>query len=255
MRSVTFIAAIMFLLLALSMSHSSAEGQLHPGIIIPLYTYPTDGTWSQTIQAKFVHPNVPFVVIINPASGPGDSRDRNYVFGVAELQHAGIIVLGYDHTLYGSRSLSSVKADARKYVKWYHVNGIFFDNMAHDGTPGHVSYYRSLEAYSVSAGLTMTVGNAGSSVDADLLGIFNVVCIYEHTGMPATSSIDGYAAYGSAGFYFIAHGVTSFPSSQVLSDLSYVNWIYVTDAGSHGSNPYNKLPTYFSSEVAFLSTA
>jgi hypothetical protein len=245
----------MFLLFSLSMSHSSAETQRHPGIIIPLYTYPTDSSWAQTIRAKQAYPKVPFVVIIDPGSGPGGpgaSSDPKFVSGVTKLQNAGITVIGYDYTSDGARSISAAEADVRSYVKWYHVNGIFFDEMAYDGTPSHVTYYKNLEAYSVSEELTMTVGNPGTPVPSDLVGIFNVLCIYENSGMPTISAIDGYRAYGPAGFYFIAHGVTGFPSSQVLSDLSYVNWIYVTNAGE--PYPYSKLPTYFSSEVAFLQT-
>ena len=253
MRATTLLAALMFLLISLSMTRPSVQTGQRPGIIIPLYTYPTDRTWSRTIQIKHAYPYVPIIVIMNPASGPGDSLDPNYVSGVKRLQLAGITVLGYDHTSYTARPLSTVETDVRKYVQWYHVNGIFFDEMADDGAPKEVTYYKALEAYAISEGLTMTVGNPATPVAVILIGIFNVLCIYEGTGMPPTSDLNRFKAYGPAGFYFIAYSLTTFPSSQVLSDLQYVNWIYVTDAG--GSNPYNKLPTYFSPEIAFLNTA
>jgi hypothetical protein len=70
------------------------------GIAIPLYTYPTDGTWTAVINAKQSYPNVPFIAVINPSSGPGPSKDPNYVQGIKNLQAAGITVLGYVATGY-----------------------------------------------------------------------------------------------------------------------------------------------------------
>src|SRR6267378_3291079 len=66
------------------------------GIVIPLYTYPTDSTWTTAIQVHNAHPNVPMVVIVDPTtSGSGPSIDQNYVSGIHNLQAAGITVLGY----------------------------------------------------------------------------------------------------------------------------------------------------------------
>ncbi|HEX7031758.1 MAG TPA: spherulation-specific family 4 protein [Nitrososphaera sp.] len=44
------------------------------GIMVPLYTYPGE-TWDTVVETKNDHPDVPIVAIVNPASGPGGSRD------------------------------------------------------------------------------------------------------------------------------------------------------------------------------------
>ena len=41
--------------------HPALAATSSTGIVIPLYTYPTDGTWDQIIQAKNAHPSVPVI--------------------------------------------------------------------------------------------------------------------------------------------------------------------------------------------------
>jgi hypothetical protein len=76
--------------------------------MIPLYTHPTDGTWAAVIRAKKAYPDVPFVAIINPDSGPGTSQDQNYESGIKDLQAAGVVVLGYVTTGYATSSYSAL---------------------------------------------------------------------------------------------------------------------------------------------------
>lgn len=55
------------------------------------------------------------VVIINPESGVGSSKDANYSDGIKKLKAVGIIVLGYVWTDYGFRSPYWVKPEINKY--------------------------------------------------------------------------------------------------------------------------------------------
>ena len=66
-------------------------------IMIPSYIAP-GSSWSK-INAG--HPPVD-LAIINPASGPGSSPASNYVSQVAACRSAGVDVVGYVHTSYGS---------------------------------------------------------------------------------------------------------------------------------------------------------
>ena len=91
------------------------------GLIIPLYTYPTDLTWNLVVQAKTTHPSVPIIAIINPNSGPGTAIDSNFVSGIKKLQNAGVIVLGYVYTRYAARAIATVKADLDFYKNWYYL--------------------------------------------------------------------------------------------------------------------------------------
>jgi hypothetical protein len=237
------------------MEKASATQGGQVGVIIPLYTYPTDGSWAAVIQAKESYPSVPMIAIINPNSGPGSSKDSNYVSGITSLEKAGVTVIGYVATGYGTSSyskISNMESQINDYKSWYpNIQGIFFDEMSNSAS--EQSYYQKLEIYTTSQGLDVTVGNPGTTVDTGLLGIFNFLCIYENPGMPKPSSIDQYfSSYGSGQFSFIAYGVSSLPDKAVMQSVdSYVSYIYVTNLG--GSNPYNGLPSYFTNEVAYLA--
>ncbi len=238
-------------------SRISSAASKQEGIVIPLYTYPTDGTWSEVIQAKQSYPSVPIVAIINPNSGPGSSKDVNYVNGIANLEAAGVTVLGYVATGYGTSSysgISNVEQQISQYELWYpKVQGIFFDEMS--GSASTQSYYQTLKDYVSSLGMGLTFGNPGTVVDASLVGIFSNLVIYENPGIPSAGSIDHYLpTYGSAGFSFIAYGVRSLPGHAAMQTLeSYVSYVYVTNLG--GSNPYGALPSYFLGEVAALASS
>lgn len=219
------------------------------GIAIPLYTYPTDGTWTAVIQAKQAHPNVPFLAVINPNSGPGGSNDPNYVQGIKNLQAVGIKVLGYVATGYGANSQSSVESQAASYHSWYGVDGIFFDEMSN--TVGFESYYSTLNNYvhSLISG-SMTMGNPGTSVPTSFIGTMDVLVVYESGGYPPLSFIT-YPGFNPSNFASVSYGVAM--NAPFLASLSgTIAWVYTTDANL--PNPYDVLPAYFASEVSTLST-
>ena len=219
------------------------------GVVIPLYTYPTDGSWSAVIQAKQAYPNVPFIAVINPNSGPGSSQDSNFVQGIKNLQTAGIKVVGYVDTAYGGDSISSVEANVNLYHTWYGVNGIMFDDMTNQ--VGYETYYSTLSGYvhSLMPG-SISMGNPGTSVPTSFIGTLDVLDVYESSGYPPLSFIT-YPGFSPTNFSVIVFGVSL--SNSFLTSLSgLVSWVYVTDANL--PNPYDALPSYFTSEVATLSS-
>ncbi|HKU33443.1 MAG TPA: spherulation-specific family 4 protein, partial [Candidatus Nitrosotalea sp.] len=153
-----------------AMPHAAfASSSSQTGIMIPLYTYPTDSSWTTVINVKNAHPNVPMIVIADVSgSGAGTSIDSNFLQGINNLKAAGITVLGYDDTAYGSRAVSQVETEASNWYNWYHVNGIFFDEM--NNVPGGESYYSNLSSYVKSLGMTMTVGNPGTTTLTSYVG-------------------------------------------------------------------------------------
>ena len=52
-------------------------------------------------------------------------------------------MLGYVPTGYGARPLADVLADVRRYLAWYGVDGIFFDEASSDAAL--LPYYRAAE--------------------------------------------------------------------------------------------------------------
>jgi hypothetical protein len=77
------------------------------------------------IDAKNANPNVPMRVILNPASGPGNSKDSAYENAIISLRQAGIEVAGYIYTNFNQRSMAEV---AVEIGKWYAgiVRTVFF---------------------------------------------------------------------------------------------------------------------------------
>src|SRR3989454_7977751 len=241
--TVLFLAAIVTATARISFAATSSSG-----IVIPLYTYPTDGSWAATFQARSAHPNVPIITVINPNNGPGGSSDSNYVQGVKDFQAAGIIVLGYVATGYASQLISSLESQASSYKNWYSLNGIMFDEMS--SVQGNENYYSTLDTYVKSLGMTMTMGDPGTSVPNSYIGILDSLCIFEQGGLPTLSYLSSYSGHQKSNFAYIGLSVSTLNTSYEASSSNYVQWIYITDAG--GGNPYNVLPSYFMNEVAAL---
>jgi len=246
--SIAVATVLLFGLIGAAATRTSFAAPTNSGIVIPLYTYPTDGSWAATLQAKNAHPNVPIIAVINPNNGPGGSSDSNYVQGVKNFQAAGIIVLGYVATGYASHAMSNLDAEINSYWNLYRVNGIFFDEMANN--QGNENYYSTLNTYVKSLGMTMTMGNPGTSVPSSYIGTLDSLCIFEQGGLPTLSYLSSYSGHPKSNFAYIGLSVSSLSTSYETSSSNYVQWIYITDAG--GGNPYNVLPSYFMNEVAAL---
>ena len=235
---------------ALAAPHISRAASPTTGLIVALYTYPTDSSWQTLIQEKQAYPTVPMTAVINPSSGPGSGQDPNFVQGINSLRSAGINVLGYVATGYGSDSVSSVEAQINDYKQWYNVNGILFDEMSN--TPGYESYYSTLSSYAYSLGFTWTVGNPGAPVPSSYIGTVGTLIIYENGGLPGLSFLSSTTSgYPISNFAFVAYGVSSISQSYVSSASSYVSWMYITDANL--PDPYDVLPSYLTTEVSYLA--
>ena len=249
-RKILVIAlAFAFLSVPLASQHVVSAQTPATGIIVPLYPYPTDSSWQQLIQTKLAYPNIPVAAVINPSNGPGSAQDPNFVQGIDNLRAAGILVLGYIPTGYGSVGQSYIDSQIYDYRQWYNVNGIFFDTMSN--IPGYESYYSSLSSYAASLGLTWNVGNPGAQVPASYVGTMNTIIIYENAGLPSlstlSSSTDGYPA---SNFGFEAYAVSSFSQSYISSAENYDSWMYITN-GLY-PDPYSVLPSYLTTLMSDL---
>ena len=100
-----------------SPSPSTVPPQQHEastGILIPMFGY-SKAEVDQITNAKLAHPIVPFMVVINPDSGPGRSYDSFYATAVSQMQAAGITVLGYVTSSWGEGNLSIIKGEILSY--------------------------------------------------------------------------------------------------------------------------------------------
>jgi len=233
------------------------------GVIVPLYTRPSDVSWKEVAQEKSLYPFVPIIAIINPANGPGSGPNEQWTDGIKALRTSGIEVVGYVATGYGSLSIASVEAQVQNYSSWYKLDGIFFDEMASSNGTGNCpfsctmqQYYRALVVYSAGLGYRLTIGNPGGTPDMSFNGIMSVLVIYEGSGSAAVSEIKNFAQGNKSDYGYISIGV-GFNSTEEKSYSNYVGWIYMTDYCTGESvnvcNPYDGLPSYFGSLVSSLS--
>ncbi|KNZ82319.1 Spherulin-4, partial [Termitomyces sp. J132] len=96
--------------------------------------------------------NLQFILVINPASGPGlagSQPDVNYQACVTQLRDAGmdhgnVKMIGYVRTGFGGLPLNNITTDIDTYAGWsataqagvdYHVEGIFFDEAVTNSGP------------------------------------------------------------------------------------------------------------------------
>src|SRR3989441_1310259 len=247
-NSLAIVIVLFFAAVVTATTRTSFAAPTNSGIVIPLYTYPTDGSWAATLQAKNAHPNVPIIAVINPGNGPGGSSDSNYVQGVKNFQAAGIIVLGYVATGYASQLISSLESQISSYKSWYSVNGIMFDEMS--SVQGNENYYSTLNTYVKSLGMTMTMGNPGTSVPSSYIGTLDSLFIFEQNGLPTLSYLSSYSGHPKSNFAYIGYTVSPLNTGFEAASSQYAGWLYITDAGL--PNPYNVLPSYLLNEVAAL---
>lgn len=221
----------------------------HMGVILPFYIYPTTTAIQPLLDAKSNHPSVPLRVIMNPNSGPGNSKNTDYVNAIHQLQQAGISVLGYVHTSYGNRSQTTVKNEISKWVNWYHPDGIFLDEMGLNHT-----YYTSITSYAKGLGIQYVVGNPGTNINVSAGNDVDSVNIFEDSYLPTLSTFQNwYNAYSPYHISLLAYSITPMPTTFITDASQHFGWIYITDDGADG-NPWDELATYFANLVALLDT-
>lgn len=148
---------------------SGGVSNQHQGV--PAYFYPNVGKPSNGwyLMCSSMNNNMGgSIAVMNPASGPGNSQNPDYVNALQYCHSYGQIVIGYVHTSYGTRSLATVEAEVAAYYQWYQVDGIFVDEMSNDSS--QASYYASLYQYihnQGGSGAHLVVGNPGTPAHSD----------------------------------------------------------------------------------------
>src|SRR5579872_2838848 len=108
---ITFLGAALFLnngVGAILVTSHGSTGAI-AGVVVPLYAYATDSSWTSLIKIAQSYPEVPMMAIVNPSNGVGSSRDTNFVSGINQLKASGIRVLGYVDTLYSKAGVTNVE--------------------------------------------------------------------------------------------------------------------------------------------------
>jgi hypothetical protein len=223
------------------------------GIVVPAYFH-SESLWT---NMNWAAGRVPLVAIMNPNSGPGTTRNLQYVAAVNSLRSAGGKVIGYVSTDYAKRPAAAVREDIDRYCAFYTLDGIFLDEFTNDSKSSHLAHYGGLYQYIRSKGTNMIVmGNPGTHTQeaylakpcADVLvtfesgrGYSNYVADAWVMNHPARQFCHLPYAVGSTA------GMTNFVNLAVARNAG---WIYVTS--DSGSNPWDTLPVYWTNEVNYI---
>lgn len=201
-----------------------------PIIVVPLYIYPLPGAWHPLITAARAHPDLEFIAIVNPASGPGTDPlpDTSYQAAITSLHSLpNITVVGYVHCSYGARAPADVKADIDRYAGWevhsqgaVTVQGIFIDEAPYNpDLRGDMAVYahrirsarlrRTVAATTALPTLVATapprkaplvIYNPGTVVARGYVEDADLVVVFEQSA-------------GQFGEWFLQHGVAQIPAS------------------------------------------
>ncbi|ORY18990.1 cell surface protein [Clohesyomyces aquaticus] len=155
-----------------------------PTVLVPLYIYPlTEQTWAPLYDAITCHPNVNFLVIVNPNSGPGGIPlpSHDYVREIPKLNAAeNVYTVGYIRVHYCKRPISEVYDEIDTYAGWakdFERSGLGVKGILLDETPNHFSKERAeyldalrkhIKLASGILGDRLLIHNPGTPPDAEL---------------------------------------------------------------------------------------
>jgi Spherulation-specific family 4 len=216
-----------------------AAARVAPRLIVPAYfhpdLHPEDWQW--------LAENTPRVrlVVLNIASGPGSAPEAPFKEATEHLRGAGVGVIGYVDTNYGTRPAGQILAELGRYLDWYDVDGVCLDRVA--TAAADLAYYGALSARTRKLGAEVVFFNHGAhpheayASHADLLGTFEGPWhAYRRLTVPGWT-----AAWPAEKFYHVVYSVPprEFCDAARLAAQRHAGSVYITERG--GSNPYDRL--------------
>jgi hypothetical protein len=226
-------------------------------ILVPAYFYPSGRGLQQWEALIAAGPKTSVVAIVNPADGPGEGVDENYMHVLDRARKAGVTLIGYVSTRYAARSREEAERDIERWGRFYPgVRGFFFDEQASGAEK--LDYYAALytKARSTFRG-ALVVSNPGTLCAEGYFSrpAADVVCIYEnYQGFDTVTLPEWTHRYTSGRFAALPYGVEDATTmkSYVRKAVDHCfGYLYVTDNASR-SNPWDRLPKYWDEEVALV---
>jgi hypothetical protein len=223
-------------------------------LLVPAYFYP-DGNgakeWDKLLAAA---DPAAMVAIVNPASGPGRRVDPNYTTVLEKAAKAKrLTLIGYVSTSYAKRPLEQVKADVDLWLKFYPgIHGIFFDEQT--SSAEQLDYYAALYKHvRETHKLKLVITNPGTTCDEGYVSkpAADAVCLFEGPKPFDAAKLPKWRSkYEANRAAVLSYQIESAEALQRLIAFAAkhnLGYCYVTDAA--GSNPWNRLPTYWDEEV------
>ncbi|KAJ5771737.1 hypothetical protein N7520_002266 [Penicillium odoratum] len=183
--------------LAVILPRNNAHKGKASKVLFPVYIYPeTNTTWDPLYDAISTHPELDFVIIVNPSSGPGSSTpNTQYATAVRRLDtYSNVQKVGYIPTHYANRNITAVLDDVASYANWtatsneLGMDGIFFDEIPYDWNSTKAEYLSQInEAVKNSTGIQsphLIIHNPGTIPDsryADKDNTTDITVVFEQS--------------------------------------------------------------------------
>jgi len=229
-------------------------------ILIPLYSYPNinedDYIWRKLIDAKNLYPDSEIVAIVNPNNGSFREEDENFSRGIQDLVNAGIKVIGYVYTKYGSRDTQEVIDDIEAWseiYKEYGISGIFFDETSTNSDD--LIYYENLSKEARDRGFEFIVLNAGITTAQEYIdsGIANIIVTYENSNQALIENppISYNQPTDMTNLSILIHSMEDNRVDELITFARENNfkYIYFTDDGISDDNPWDSISIYLEDEI------
>jgi Spherulation-specific family 4 len=217
---------------------------------VPAFFY-ASGIWQQAADTK---PVPTYMILDISGLGAGTGPEAHFQSIVKKERAAGVTILGYSSTGYGSRPLSEVETDVRHYKAWYGVTDMFLDEVK--GVTSQLPYYRKLAHYirSYTPGTSIWI-NPGAYPAPSYMSVSNVVMAFEgsfaqYHNIDVPSWAFGYSSDRFANTIYATSG-SQVNSAINMSKTRNAGYVYVTDGS--GGNPYSALPSYWSTEDSIIT--
>jgi len=246
------------------------------GLIWPLYIAPGDSCsqWQPIIDQVAAHPNMPFVFIVNPASGPGTGLpDSTYQTCIPELRPAAnpnTQVIGYATTgtpvATTPRAQADIESDITAYANWgiaYRPDGIFFDQIANNASD--LQLYTNVANFARGQTWARTSSyitfNPGGDAPASFYALADLVVSFENFYDDFSNSdltLTDSSRPPSKQAVILHTTPSTLPAATVSTLVSdQIHAIYLTDIPDNsttGNNPYDAFPNYLSQLVSTLGS-
>jgi hypothetical protein len=244
--------------------------QQRSGVLVPMYVYPADihthPAYNRLIELKRRFETVPFWVIVNPASGPGEAADPNYVKAIDRLRGAGCVILSYVATGYGKRPVTDVAQDLAHWRRLYpKTHGVFFDEMIYEDSPAAVAHQRQLHDAADERGYWPTVANPGAETPGRYFEaeVADLIVVHEAATWPDPVRLKGdyfggYSDYPPSTRAVLVHSQSKFDPAALARTRPYARWFYVTHKPYRpndptAANPWDDLAKHLEATCAALA--
>lgn len=241
-------------LLTLPLTASAAEPAL--SLLVPAYFTPDSQDWAAMQRAAS---QVSITAIINPNSGPGSTYDPAYAAAIDAFHAAGGKVIGYVSTVYSRRGAAEARSEIDRYLDWYHVDGLFFDEMTNFDANGSLKYYENLTEYARTKNNGLSLfANPGTPPTEDFVKLFDNIVLFESP----VDEFGNYTApaylknYDARRFSMLVIDGSADQMQRFVSeaDERNIGYIYVNDRAVN-ENEWGALPAYWNNEVAAVLQA